>query len=117
MKALEHTLEQEKYFYLYLELAREAETALARNLEFVESEEASSDERSYVSHEPAELALTYRDLLSRLEASEQWFQSAAGRSRSSLRLAQMSRDTASATQKLMGQLRSLVDASRAGSVR
>jgi hypothetical protein len=103
MNALEQALEHEKYFDLYLAQAIEAETAFSRDLEFAKSEQASASDRSYLARQSAELAAAYRELLSRLEASAQWFQSASGTSRSPLwsRLAQMSRETASVVQKLM----------------
>jgi len=79
MKALEQALEQERYFDLYLALAKEAEKAFSRNLEFATSGEASAPERSYVARQSTEFAATYGELLSRLRASAQWFQTAPKR--------------------------------------
>jgi Permuted papain-like amidase enzyme, YaeF/YiiX, C92 family len=103
MKKLEQALEQERYFDLYLALVREAEKALSRDLEFATSAEVIAPERSYLTSQSSELAAEYGELLSRLRASAQWFQTASETSRCPLwsRLAEMSHETASEVQKLI----------------
>jgi hypothetical protein len=103
MKALEQALEQERYFDFYPPLAREAEKAFSRDLELATSEKTSAPDRSYLARQSAELAAAYGELLLRLGASAQWFESAAKTSRSPLwsRLAQMNRETALEARKLV----------------
>jgi hypothetical protein len=76
---------------------------LLRDLEFAKSEQANALERSYLARQSAELTAAYGETLSGFEANAQWFQNASGNSRALLwsRLAQMSRETAWATQKLI----------------
>jgi hypothetical protein len=107
MKALEQALEHEKYFELYPRLAREAEKAFSRDLDFAKSQKATDLERDFLARQSAQLARTYRETRSRLEANALWFQKAVGNSRASLwsRLAQMSEESAMATHKLIGVAR------------
>lgn len=111
MRTLEQSLEQERYFDLYLRRAKEAEAAFSGDLEFARSEQASAFDRNYLARQSAELADAYRQLLSRLEASAQWFESASGNSRSHLwsRLAQMARETIPAVEKLIEIAQSVSD--------
>jgi Permuted papain-like amidase enzyme, YaeF/YiiX, C92 family len=104
MKALEQALEHEDYFELYPPLAIEAEAAFSRDLEHAKSQNATALERDDIARQSAQLARTYGETLSRHEANAQWFQNAFDNSRAPLwsRLAQMSREAAKATQKLIG---------------
>jgi hypothetical protein len=111
MKALERALEHERYFDLFPPLARGAEAALLRDLVFAKSGQADAFERRYVARQSAELAAAYGITLLRLEENAQWFQDASGNSRSRLwsRLAQMTRETARAMQKLIGVAQAVSD--------
>jgi hypothetical protein len=114
MIALEEKLRQEKYFDLYPALANEAETAFSLDLEFAKSEHASASDRMSLANQSAELAASFGGLLSRLETSAQWFQSASETSRSPFwsRIAQMNRETALAVQKLIQLAQAVSDECR-----
>jgi Permuted papain-like amidase enzyme, YaeF/YiiX, C92 family len=104
MEALERALHRENYFDFLPPLAREAEAAFLRDLDFAKSKQASALDRRYLAAQSAELLASYGKTLSRFEKNAEWFQSASENSQASLwsRLAQMSREAALATKKLIG---------------
>jgi len=85
--------------------------AWLRDLEFAKSKEASAFERRYLANQSAELVASYGEALSRYKKNAEWFQNASENSRASLwsRLAQMSREAALATKKLIEVARAVSD--------
>jgi hypothetical protein len=103
MQSLERALDDQSYFDLFFPLARDAEAALWRDQEFAVSEQAGSLERKYLARQSNELAVAYGKTLSRFETNAQRFQEAFEKSGAPLwsRLAQMNREIAQETRRLI----------------
>lgn len=115
--ALEGALDQENYFALHSNSARQAEAALVREIGLAMSQKENTQQRQESARLFFELANDYVQMRTRFEESEKWFQCAFQASGEPLwsRLAHMRGEAARATQKLIvvaqdgiGQLRPIL---------